>query len=366
MRTPPAAVVRFAQRPMVRLAQRLSSALGRASAVLTPPQARVLEVSGGVAPVMLLRAAVDTGLLEPLASGPLTAAGVAGRLDLHADTVHRVLRGLVVYGLTRLDRRGRFSLTPTGRHLLEDHPHSMAAWIRYSTSPMVLAGWARLPQTLRDGQPAFNAATGQTIWEYLAAHPEEEAGFARTMRELTLMASPLLVAAYPWPSTGTVCDVGGGVGTMLAEVLRAQPSLRGMLVDQPGPLRGAGEYLAARGVAERVTAVEGNLFTGFDAPADLYLLKDVLHDWDDAQCRRILSTVRSAAPVGAKVLVLEWLQEPNRAEFPVSISDVMMLAQTEGRQRSAEEFFELASGAGFIRGRVIDSGTYGIVELVAV
>uniref|UniRef100_UPI0039EFABC4 methyltransferase n=1 Tax=Sinomonas sp. G460-2 TaxID=3393464 RepID=UPI0039EFABC4 len=299
-------------------------------------------------------------------AGPHTAAEVAGRLGLHADTVHRVLRGLAVYGLTSLDRRGRFSLTPTGRLLLVDHPHSMAAWIRYSTSAMVLAGWARLPQTLRDGQPAFNAATGQTIWEYLSAHPEEEAGFARTMRELTLMAAPLIVAAYPWPAEGTVCDVGGGVGAMLAEVLRAQPGLHGVLVDQPGPLGGAGEYLAARGVAERVTAVEGDLFTGFAAVADVYLLKDVLHDWDDAQCRRILSTVRTAAPAGAKVLVLEWLQEPNRAEFPVSISDVMMLAQTEGRQRSAPEFFALAADSGFIRGRVIDSGAYGIVELVAI
>ena len=357
MRMPPPAVVR--------LVQGLSAALARASAVLKPRQARVLEVSGGVAPVMLLRAAVDTRLLEPLESRRLTAEQVAERLELHADTAHRVLRGLAVYGLTRLDRRGRFSLTPTGRLLLESHPHSMAAWIRYSTSAMVLAGWARLPQTLRDGQPAFNAATGQTIWEYLSAHPEEEAGFARTMRELTLMAAPLIVAAYPWPESGTVCDVGGGVGAMLAEVLRARPGLRGLLVDQAGPLSGAGEYLATRGVDDRVSSVEGDLFAGFSASADVYLLKDVLHDWDDEQCRRILGTVRAAAPAGARVLVLEWLQERNRAEFPVSISDVMMLAQTEGRQRSAEEFFALGEKAGFARGRVIDSGAYGIVELVA-
>lgn len=357
MRPPPPAVVR--------LVQRLSAALGRAGSALQPPQARFLQLTGGVASIMLMRAALETKLVEPLDGGPLTAAAVADRLGLHADTVHRVLRGLAVYGLARLDARGRFSLTQTGRLLLDENPHSMAGWIRYLTSPLVIDGWFRLPETLRDGLPAFNAATGKTIWEHLADHPDEEEGFARTMRELTLMAAPLIVSAFPWPQTGTVCDVGGGVGAMLAEVLRARPGLRGLLVDQAGPLAGSGEYLASRGVAGRVTAVEGDLFTGFSADADIYLLKDVLHDWNDAQCEQILRTVRAAAKPGARVLVLEWLQEPNRAEFPVSVSDIMMLAQTEGRQRSASDFFALGTAAGFASGRVIDTGAYGIVELVA-
>ncbi|MDQ4501888.1 methyltransferase [Sinomonas sp. ASV322] len=358
MRTPPPAVVRFVQR--------LSRTLGRAGAALKPRQARLLDLTGGVAAIMLMRAAVQTRLVEPLAAGPLTAGEVARRLGLHADTVHRVLRGLAVYGLARLAPDGRFSLTSTGRLLLDGDPHSMAGWIRYVTSPMVILGWSRLPETLRDGRPAFNAATGTTIWQHLAEHPEEEEGFARTMRELTLLAAPLIIAAYPWPRSGTVCDVGGGAGGMLAEVLRAREGLRGLLVDQPGPLAAARDYLASQGVADRVDLVEGDLFDGLEASADVYLLKDVLHDWDDAQCARILGTIRAAAPRGARVLILEWLQEPNRAEFPVSISDLMMLAQTEGRQRSADEFFAIAAEAGFAAGRVIDSGAYGIVELTAV
>lgn len=358
MRTPPPAVVRAVQR--------LSSALERAAAALKPPQARFLEVSGGVAAIALMRAAVRTRLVEPLAPGPRTAGQVASALGLHEATAHRVLRGLAVYGLLRLDPRGRFTLTRTGRLLLEDDPHSMAGWIRYATSDAVLAGWLRLPESLADGQPAFNAATGTTLWAHMAAHPDEEAGFARTMRELTLLAAPLIVAAYPWPEHGTVCDVGGGVGAMLAEVLLARPTLDGVLVDQPGPLAAAGEYLAGRGVAGRVRTVQGDLFTGFTAAADIYLLKDVLHDWDDGQCQQILAAVRAAAAPGARVLVLEWLQEHNVAEFPVSVSDVMMLAQTEGRQRSGAEFQQLGAAAGFRAGRVIDSGAYGIVELVAV
>jgi hypothetical protein len=357
MRTPPPAVVRAVQG--------LSAALERAAAALKPPQARFLEVSGGVAAVALMRAAVQTRLVEPLAGGRRTAAEVAAGLGLHAGTVHRVLRGMAVYGLVGLDRSGRFGLTRTGRLLLEDHPHSMAGWVRYVTSDAVLAGWLRLPATLADGRPAFNAAAGITLWEHLAAHPEEEAGFARTMHELTLLAAPLIIAAYPWPEEGTVCDVGGGIGSMLAEVLRARHGLRGVLVDQPGPLAASGEYLAGRGVGDRVRAVEGDLFSGFEAPADLYLLKDVLHDWDDSQCGTILRNVRSAARPGARVLILEWLQEPNRAAFPVSVSDLMMLAQTEGRQRSAAEHRALGAAAGFRPGRVIDTGVYGIVELVA-
>lgn len=358
MRTPPPAVVRAVQR--------LSTALQRAGAALQPPQARFLEVSGGVAAIALMRAAVRTRLAEPLAPGPRTASQVAAELGLNTPVVHRVLRGLAVYGLVRLDGRGRFALTRTGRLLLEDDPHTMAGWIRYATSDAVLAGWLRLPETLADGLPAFNAATGTTLWEHMAAHPDEEAGFARTMRELTLLAAPLIVAAYPWPERGTVCDVGGGVGAMLAEVLLARPTLDGVLVDQAGPLAAAGEYLAGKGVGGRVRTVQGDIFTGFDAEADVYLLKDVLHDWDDGQCRQILGNVRATAAPGTQVLILEWLQEPNVAAFPVSISDVMMLAQTEGRQRSAADFQELGAAAGFRSGRVIDSGAYGIVELVAV
>ncbi|GHG46246.1 methyltransferase [Sinomonas cellulolyticus] len=357
MRPPPPAVVRAVQR--------LSAALQRAGAALQPPQARFLEVSGGVAAIALMRAAVRTRLAEPLAPGPRTASQVAAELGLNRPVVHRVLRGLAVYGLVRLDGRGRFTLTRTGRLLLEDDPHSMAGWVRYATSDAVLAGWLRLPETLADGLPAFNAATGTSMWDYMAAHPDEEAGFARTMRELTLLAAPLIVAAYPWPEYGTVCDVGGGVGAMLAEVLRARPALDGVLVDQAGPLAAAREYLAGRGVAGRVRMVQGDLFTGFDAAADIYLLKDVLHDWDDGQCQQILRSVHAAAPLGSRVLVLEWLQEPNVASFPVSISDVMMLAQTEGRQRSAAELQGLGSAAGFRPGRTIDSGAYGIVELIA-
>lgn len=357
MRTPPPAAVRAVQG--------LSAALERAAAALRPPQARFLEASGGVAAIALMRAAVRTRLVEPLASGRRTAGQVASELGFHAPTVHRVLRGLAVYGLVRLDRRGRFALTRTGRLLLEDEEHSMAGWVRYATSDAVLAGWLRLPESLADGQPAFNAATGTTLWAHLAEHPDEEAGFARTMHELTLLAAPLIVAAFPWPESGTVCDVGGGVGAMLAAVLLANPTLDGVLVDQAGPLAAAGEYLAGRGVDRRVRTVEGDLFTGFDAAADVYLLKDVLHDWDDGQCVQVLRTVRAAAAPGARVLVLEWLQEPNVAQFPVSISDIMMLAQTEGRQRSAAEFQALGAEAGFRAGRVIDSGAYGIVELVA-
>ncbi|GAB3282164.1 methyltransferase [Sinomonas notoginsengisoli] len=357
MRTPPPAVVRAVQS--------LSGALERAAAGLKPPQARFLEVSGGVAAIALMRAAVRTRLAEPLAIGSRTGAQVAEQLGLHAPTVHRVLRGLAVYGLVRLDSRGRFSLTRTGRLLLEGDPHSMAGWVRYATSDAVLAGWLRLPETLVDGLPAFNAATGTSMWEHMAAHPDEEAGFARTMHELTLLAAPLIVAAYPWPEHGTVCDVGGGVGAMLASVLRERPTLDGVLVDQAGPLAAAGEYLASRGVADRVRTVEGDLFTGFEARADVYLLKDVLHDWDDDKCSQVLRTVRAAAASGARVLVLEWLQEPNVAQFPVSISDIMMLAQTEGRQRSAAEIQALGAAAGFRAGRVIDTGAYGVVELLA-
>jgi hypothetical protein len=167
------------------------------------------------------------------------------------------------------------------------------------------------------------------------------------MRRITEELAPAIVAGYDWPRNGVVCDVAGGVGTLLAAILRDRPDLRGVLVDGPGVLAEADAWLTKIGLRDRVELREGNIFERIEASADVYLLKDVLHDWGDPACTQILSTVRATMAPGARLVLVEDLQERNKPSPTASLTDLQMLTQCDsGRQRSAAELKGLLDEAG--------------------
>jgi hypothetical protein len=242
----------------------------------------------------------------------------------------------------------------------------MGPWTLYLNRPATQDAWAAVGSALRDGAEPFSVANGQGVWAHFAAHPDEEREFAAAMRTLTEMIVPFVAGRYPWPQGATVCDVAGGVGTLLAGILRRRPDLRGVLVDAPGVIAQAPAVLQGAGVADRVELSAGDIFERIDASADLYLLKDVLHDWDDDRSLKILQTVRAAMPSGARVVLVETLQHPRRPDRIASLVDVHMLAQCDGgRQRSVPELQALLERAGLRRGRVIKTAGPALVEGVA-
>ena len=340
-------------RAAVRAVLALRSALLRAADRTVPAEVALFELSNGAGAMHVARALAELRVPDELAKGPRTAEQLATALDLDADALHRVLRAAATRDLVRLDRRGRFRLARLGHVLREDHPRSMRPWVLYMSSPATQQAWAGLTETLRTGEPSFPAVHGRSVWAHFADHPEEEALFAASMRRVTELTLPAITGGYPWPESGTVCDVAGGVGTMLAGILAARPGLQGVLVDAPGVLREAEDHLRAAGVRDRVTLSEGDIFSGVDASADLYTLKDVLHDWDDERCVQILATVHAAMPPKSTVVLVETLQERNRADPVASGIDVQMLTQTDGgRQRSAGELHALLRRAGLTPGEV--------------
>ncbi len=333
---------------------------------LLPAEVATLQRSIGFAPAYAMRALAELEIPEALGDGRRTARELADEKGLDADALHRVMRYAALHGLVKLDGRGRFRLTRTGRALRADHPHSMRAWILYLTERSTQEAWAGLTDAVRTGNPAFPAVHGQSVWSYFEQHPREEQQFAEGMRRITEIDVPSIVAGYPWPESGTVCDVAGGVGTLLAGVLEARPGLRGVLVDGPGVLAEAEGFLAARGVRDRVELSEGNFFERIGARADVYVMKDILHDWDDERCRTILKVVRAAMPAGSRLVLVEHLQEPNAVAPVASFVDVLMLAQTDGgRQRSAAELHALLREAGLEPGPVRLTANPGLVEGVA-
>ena len=333
---------------------------------IVPAHIALFDKSIGLGRTSILGALAELGIADELARGPATAEDLAARLDLDADALHRVLRAAAVEGATRLDRRGRFRLTRLGRPLTTGDPRTIHAWVRYIALPSTGAAWGDLAESVRTGRSAFRRQHGSSVWEWFSAHPDEERLFAAAMRRLTQEDAPAIARGYPWPERGTVCDVAGGVGTLLAAILETRPGLRGVLVDAPGVLHEADAHLRQRGLRERVDLAEGDIFERVDARADVYVLKDVLHDWDDAASARILATVRATMARGARLVVIEALQERNRPDQIASLADVQMLTQCEeGRQRSAQELGALLRGAGLTPGPVRRTAGPAVVEATA-
>jgi O-methyltransferase domain len=357
-RVPPKAVVQT----VIALRRAL---LGLAD-MLVPPHLAIFDRTIGIGRTHLYGAIAEVGIPDELAKGKATAEELAERLDLNADAVHRVLRAGAVDGAVKMDRRGRFSLTRKGATLATGHPHSMHDWARYMALGSSAAAWGALTHTLRTGEPSFNAVHGKSVWDWFAEHPDEERLFAGGMRRMTENDAPFIAAGYPWPEEGTICDVAGGAGTLLARILEARPRARGVVIDAKGVLEAADAHLTDAGVRDRVELVEGNMFESVSAAADVYVLKNVLHDWDDDRCLQILRTVRETMPAGSRLVIVEALQERNEPHPFASLSDVQMLTQCDGgRERSATELQRLLSQAGLRPGGVYETAAPALVEGLA-
>ena len=324
-------------RPIARAVLAYVVFLNRLIDRVLPGEIAALQRSIGFAPAYTMRALLEHEIPAALEGRKRTAAEIAQEKGLDADALHRIMRYAALHGLLKLDRRGRFALTRTGRGMV-----SMKPWVLYLTERSTMDAWAGVTETVATGEPSFPAVHGESIWSYFAKNPREEKQFAAGMRKITEVDLPSIVAGYPWPDTGTVCDVAGGAGTVLAGVLQKRPNLKGILVEAAGVLEEADGHLRAKGVRDRVELSEGDMFEHVGARADVYVMKDVLHDWDDERCRQILRTVRAAMPAGSKLVLVETLQEPNAVEPVASFVDVHMLTQTDGgRQRSADELHDL-------------------------
>jgi hypothetical protein len=343
--------------------------LQRAADALVPPQLALFDRIVGLGATQLIRAAARLRLPDLLEEGPRTAAELAAMAATTAmtattattatagvdpDALHRTLRGLVAIGLFTLGEDGRFRNNRLSRTLRSGTPGSLRNYALYFGSKSNVEAWADFDRTLESGGNAFERVHGATVWDWFDAHPEERATFAGAMGELTELYASAVATAYPFASVRRLCDVGGGRGTLLAEILLRHPHLSGVLLDGPGVLDTARIYLAAHRVLGRVELVAGSFFEGVPAGSDAYLLKNVLHDWDDARCRVILRNCRQAMVPGARLLVIETVVEVDSVRDLGPLSDLqMMVVCAGGRERSRAEFDRLFRECGFRLERVM-------------
>jgi hypothetical protein len=335
---------------------------------ILPAEAALWDAVAGMQRTKLAGVLVTSGLADALGERPRVPSDVARELELDPDVTLRVLRAAAASRLVDFDGAGRALLARLGGPLAAGHARSIASWAAYVAAPANASAYGELEAQLRGGaEPSgHRRAFGDSVWEYFAAHPDESARFGNAMRQLTAIDVASLARAYPWPRRGVVCDVAGGVGTLLAAILERRSGARGMLLDAPEVLAEAASFLSARGLADRIERRPGDLFGELDARADVYVLKWILHDWSDDACRGILSRLRATMPPGARVVAIDQHNDPARPNPFTAMADLHMLVACEGgRERSPAEVHGLMRDAGLQPARVRGAGMHMLVEGIA-
>jgi SAM-dependent methyltransferase len=321
-----------------------------------PPPIALFRLATGYYISCAIHAVARLGIADLLKDGPQSYEALATATGTHAASLRRVLRLLASAGVLIEEADGRFSLTAIGACLREDVPGSMRAAALLFGGP-AHRNWLDLPSSLESGEPAFRRRGVADSFAHMAEHPEEAAIFDKAMANFTRQIAPVLAAAYDFSGFGMIVDVGGGNGVLLEGILEANPRLRGIVFDLAHVVERACIRLATTAIGDRCAVHAGDFFREVPGDGDVYLLKHVIHDWDDEQALAILMTCRKAMRPDAKLLIVEGVYPPRIDQSEQSrgaaANDVNMLVSTGGRQRSADEFRSLYAAAGFALSRIV-------------
>jgi hypothetical protein len=344
----------------------LRDGLERLRKSLAPPHVVILEIVTGYFPPQAIFVAAKLGLADLLQSGPKTAEELAQSTGAHASALYRLLRACASIGVFKELPDGRFDLTPLAKTLQTGAPNSMREMVLMNGSPVLWRTWGELYQSVQTGEAVFPQLFGAGLFEYFARNRQEGEVFDRAMMNFSELAGAGLVNAYKFNGVHRLVDVGGGTGMLLAMILRANPAMTGVLFDLPQVAESAPALLAAQGVAGRCEIVGGSFFESVPPGADAYLMKNVLHDWDDERATQILKTCLNAMPASAKLMIFDMIIPPGNGPFFGKFLDLAeLLYETGGRERTAEEFRELLAGAGFRLMRIIPTASpLSILEAV--
>jgi hypothetical protein len=306
----------------------------------------------------LVHAAAELGIADLLAGEPLDAVSLATATQAHAPSLARLLRALTAIGVLNETEDRRYTVTQLGATLRRDAPGSMRAWTLLVFSDDQGKAWEALPHAIRTGEHAFRHIFGADIWTRLAARPDAAKLFDEAMQSLTQGVNGPLLTHYPFGNYKWIVDVGGGNGALLLPVLAHHPTMRVTVFDLPHVAEGARLRIAEQGLSDRCEAVGGDAFVAVPSGADAYVLKGVIHDWEDKEAIAILRTCRAAMKEGSKLLLIERVLperiDPDdaltRAKF---IHDINMFINPGGRERTEAEFRNLLARAGLRLTRVI-------------
>lgn len=320
---------------------------------LTGGQAAIVEMMTNLWTSRAVHAAAKLGIADVLAEGSKTTEELAARTGTHEPSLYRLLRALSGAGFVHQSEPGRFELTAFGEVLRSDVPGSMRATAITELGDEHYEAWGSLVHSIRTGGMAFEHRYGMPVWEFYRRNPEEAANFNRTMADFSAKFAPAILMGYDFARFKNVVDVGGGNGTLLAGILADWPHLRGTVMDQPRVIEQARHTSPALALNGRCTFAGGDFFESVPAGGDLYMLKWIIHDWDDERSVTILRNIRKGIAPGGRVILIETIVPSGEQRSFANLFDLNMLVMTGGRERDEKEFGELFARAGFRLARTV-------------
>ncbi len=330
-----------------------------------PPRLTLFQLVTGHYVSFALYVTAKLGIADLLADGPRPASELAKACGSHAPSLRRLLRLLTSAGVFVEQDGDCFALTPVGECLRSDVPGSQRDTALLFAGPLMRT-WGELLYSVQTGETATQRALGMDAFQYMAKHPEDAAVFNRAMTAVSTQVSSSVAAAYDFSSIRKLVDVGGGHGVLLRAILKANPTLHGILFDLPHVVEGAKTQIA--GLEERLEIVGGDFFQGVPAGADAYILKSVIHDWDDTHSITILKNCHGVMPAQGRLLLVELVLPDRIDQSPKSQigtgSDLNMLVNAGGRERTQKEFRTLLESSGFELTKIIplDGSLSSILE----
>ncbi len=313
----------------------------------------------------MIHVAARLGLADRLRSGPQTPETLAHAVGAAAPALQRLLRALASLGVFAETPSGAFAMTPLAEHLRSDRPGSLRSTALLYGADWLWSAYGRLEHSVRTGRPGFDDAHGQPLFEYLHGHAAAASLFHEAMSGFSQQESAAILAAYDFSAATTIVDVGGGHGRLVTALLLAHPYLTGVVFDLPTAESGARSLLAGAGVAGRARFAAGDFFVGVPEGGDLYLLKSVIHNWDDEAAVTILRRCRSAMPDHARLLLIERVVPPGNEPSEAKLFDINMLVVVGGQERGEGGYRALLDAAGFAMARVIPTASpVSVIEAV--
>jgi ubiquinone/menaquinone biosynthesis C-methylase UbiE len=330
-----------------------------------PPEAVLTRLILGSLVSQAIRVAAKLGVADLLAGGAKTADELARETGAHAPSLYRVMRALSSVGVFNEREDGRFELTPTAEPLRADAPGSLRDAAVFMGAEWHWRVWGYTLESVMTGEPSWERALGAPVFPYLAANPEPARVFDRAMTSMSTLASAAVLDAYDFSGVEKLVDVAGGEGGILTSVLNAYPQLRGVLFDLGHVVENARTRIASTGVADRCELVAGDFFESVPAGADAYVMKHIIHDWDDARATVILKNVARAMREGGRVLLIESVITDGAGSEFGKILDIEMLVSPGGKERTADEYRELFASAGLRLTRIVPTKSqYSVLEAV--
>ena len=335
-----------------------------------PPEAaaaqHVIQIATGYIVSSALQIAVRLGIPERLTERAKSAAELAAETGVQEDALYRVLRALAAVGIFEEGQGRRFAPTLAGSLLRPGVPGSMHAMALWISSPFHMRVYSELMHSVKTGKPAADKALGMPVFEYFPKDPELSEIFNDAMTSFSDVVIPAALAAYDFGGIETLVDVAGGHGAVLTAILQRNPSMKGVLFDLDHVIAGARKRIEASGVADRLETRSGDFFKAMLPSGDGYVMKHIIHDWDDERAAAILRNIRTAmGSRKGRVVLLESVIAPGNAPDFGKIIDIEMMAMPGGRERTEAEFRALFEKAGFRLTKIVPTQSpLSVVEAV--